>query len=212
MKLLVASPSNRDICPSFMVAMMNLHLRLHAIGVNGKKCEVIMHLLANSSLLSAARQNALDAAIKENCTHLLMLDDDMVFPSDVVDKLTVHDLDFVAANYVSKGPTGKPTAVGLDGKIYSCGKTGIEEVGWVGLGCCLLKLTDEIKAIPRPHFEVMWLEETSSYLGEDYYFCEKLRHNGIKLHVDHDVSQEIGHVGDYKFTESGLKLFEDKND
>jgi hypothetical protein len=91
--------------------------------------------------------------------------------------------------------------------VSSIGKTGLQEVGWVGLGCCLLKLTDAVRAIKRPHFEVVWLEDTQSYLGEDYMFSEKLRHAGIKLWIDHDVSQQIGHVGDFKYTEETLKLF-----
>lgn len=202
MKLLIASPSNRPICSSFFVAMINLFNRINKIGVNGQECQVEMHLLSNSSLLSAARQNSLDAAIEKNCTHLLMLDDDMVFPGDVVDTFLSRDVDFVAANYVTKGPDSKPTALGESGKrVSSLGKNGIEEVGWVGLGCCMLRLTDEVKAIKRPSFEVVWLEETQTYLGEDFFFCEKLRHAGIKLYIDHDVSQKVGHVGDYTYRE-----------
>lgn len=202
MKLLIAANSNRAICPSFVVALINLFNRLNKIGVNGQPCEVVMHLQSNSSLLSAARQNALDSAIKDSCTHLLMLDDDMVFPGDVVDTFVSRDVDFIAANYVTKGLDSKPTAMGDGGKrVHSLGKTGVEEVGWVGLGCCLLRLSDAVKAIKRPHFECVWLEETQTYLGEDFYFAEKLRFGDVKLWVDHDVSQKIGHVGDYTYRE-----------
>jgi len=57
-----------------------------------------------------------------------------------------------------------------------------------------------IKSIKPPHFEIIWDEKTQEYLGEDHYFCAKLRSNGIKIYVDHDASQTVGHIGDYTYT------------
>lgn len=182
-------------------------MRLIKIGVNGVPLNgLTMDWRAQSSLLSAARQSVLDAAIKDGATHLFMIDDDMQFPRDVVDRMAAWDKDFVACNYVSKGAASAPTAIGMDGKIYSSGKTGLESVGYVGLGCCLLRLNDAVKAIPAPMFEVQWIDEKQSYLGEDFFACEKLRYHGIEIYIDHDLSNEIGHIGDFVYTEKTIKL------
>lgn len=206
MNLFIATPSCRDPKFGYSISMLNLYIQLTKNGVNGKQLDgLVMDWRSQSSLLSAARQGALDTAIKEGATHLFMVDDDMSFPRNVIDRLAAHDKDFIACNYASKGNC-LPTAVGKEGKVSSLGKTGLEEIGWVGMGCCLLRLSDAVKAIKPPHFEVMWLEETQSYLGEDYYFSEKLRHNNITLYIDHDLSNEIGHIGDYTYKEKGCPV------
>jgi len=212
MKIIIAVPSNRPWVPAFGQSILGLMQHLYTRGANGiKPVHAIFHLQSNASLLPASRQKAIDAAIKEEADYLLMLDDDMNFPPSVLDTLLSRNLDFVAANYVSKGITGRTTAQGAnDEKITSLGKTGTEEVGWVGLGVALIRVA-AIKNVPRPHFEVLWLEETQSYLGEDYLFSEKLRHAGIKLYVDHDVSNQISHVGDFHYTEKMLHLFSSIN-
>lgn len=201
MKLLIGTPSSRDWKFEFSISMLNLTNYLGRKGVNGQPCKVDMHLLAAASLLPAARQAIFDHAVSGGFTHLFMVDDDMKFPRDIIDRFAKHDVDFVAANYVSKGDNGRPTAMGAGVTIHSAGVTGIKEVGWVGLGCCLLKMTDVIKAIPPPHFEVRWLPDRNAYLGEDLEFCEKMREKGVKIYVDHDVSHDIGHIGDKTWSE-----------
>jgi hypothetical protein len=36
-------------------------------------------------------------------------------------------------------------------------------------------------------------------LGEDIYFCIKAKDAGIDTYVDHDLSMEIGHIGNYTY-------------
>lgn len=200
MKLLIATPSGRDYKFQFATSLLNLMNYINGRGVNGKPAHLIMHLLSNASLLPDARQKSIQAAIDQECDYILMVDDDMQFPPDVVDRLQAHGVDVCAANYIAKGVGGKPTAMNDDGKIYSKDKSGIEEVGWIGLGLCLMRIA-AIKDIPPPWFEVVWLPETKSYLGEDYFYCETLRRHNVKIHIDHDVSHDIGHIGDYAYRE-----------
>lgn len=200
LRFCIAVNSNRDIKPAFMNSLLNLQQYLLLRGVNGKPPILDLHLLSAASLLSAARQKAFDHAVSTNADYLLLLDDDMSFPNDIVDRLIKHDLDVVGVNYVSKGAGSRPTAQGADGVVYSREKTGIEEVGYMAFGCALIKMA-AVREIKGPHFEVCWVPDKGSYLGEDAYFSEKLRWAGIKLHIDHDATHEIGHVGDYHYRE-----------
>ncbi len=201
MKLLISTPSARDYKFQFATSMMNLMNYVNGKGVNGDR-NVTLHLQmqANASLLSAARENAFQMAIDEGFDYLLMVDDDMIFPVDTVDRLMGHGKDVVAVNYISKGPGGLPTAMNDDGKVFSAGKAGLEEVGWIGLGVCLVRMA-AVKDIPAPRFEVVWLPETKTYLGEDYHMSEILRRHGVALHIDHDLSHDVGHIGDYVYRE-----------
>lgn len=89
--------------------------------------------------------------------------------------------------------------MGLDGEIIdSTGKSGSEEIGWMGGGMFLADI-QAIKHIPAPHFEVVWCPERQDYYDQDNYFSAKLRENNIPILLDHTLSQSIVHVGDYPF-------------
>jgi len=65
----------------------------------------------------------------------------------------------------------------------------------------LLEL-DALKNVPAPHFEVRWREDIQDYSGEDMYFCRKLFAAGEQIFIDHDLSNDCGHVGSlvYRFS------------
>lgn len=46
--------------------------------------------------------------------------------------------------------------------------------------------------------------ERGDFVGEDWYFCEKLQAAGIPRYVDHSLSLEIGHKGDYIYEHSDI--------
>lgn len=155
-----------------------------------------------SSLLPFSREKILREAIKEECTHVLWLDSDMVFPKMTLHHLLRHNLPFVAANYVTKSMPATTTASKLNGKKLATTKdsTGLEEVSSVGFGCALIKV-DAIKRMRAPLFMVDWYGETSSYRGEDVYFCQKFRRmTKEKIYVDHDLSRQIQHMGMYPYS------------
>lgn len=204
MKLVVNVPCVRDWKAAFGASLCGLVHRVSSEGVNGKKLDgFALNIMQGTSVLPRARQLAIDSAIKAGATHLLCLDDDMQFPSDILDDLVKHDVDIVAANYTTKNPSGpQPQTHDLEGKpLSSLGKSGLEEVAWVGFGVILMKI-DAVKDIPAPLFEVRFLQEKNDFVGEDYYFCGKVRAYDVKIHVDHDVSNKISHVGDFGYREA----------
>jgi hypothetical protein len=48
-------------------------------------------------------------------------------------------------------------------------------------------------------WEVLWKEEIQDYQGEDWRFCELALEAGFDIWVDHYLSNEIGHIGDYNY-------------
>jgi hypothetical protein len=202
MRLSVAVPCARDWKASFGCSLLGLTRKLSESVSSGKLEAFDMFIMQGASNLPRARQLSIDNAKQGGFTHVLCLDDDMVFSTDLVDDLSSHNVDIVGINYVRKNPQNpSPQTHGLDGKpVSSLGKFGLEEVGWIGFGGVLIHL-DAIKDIPAPLFEMRWMEDRKDFIGEDFYFCGKVRAHGLKIHVDHTASNKCAHVGDFAYRE-----------
>ncbi len=150
------------------------------------------------SILPEARQKLLQEAINTGHSHAMFIDSDMVFPTDTCHRLFEAQKPIVATNYVVKCIPSRFTAIGLDGKhTDSRNKTGLEQVSRMSLGLSLINL-EAIKDLPHPWFTFPWLGEYHG--GEDYWFCDKAKEQGIDMWIDHDLSKEIGHVGMYNYS------------
>ena len=133
-------------------------------------------------------------------THILWLDADMTFPKDTALRLLRHEKDIVAANYVTRAGTHRPTAV-KDGRfVLSRDSTGLESVDAVGMGVFLMD-TSVISDLPRPRFWYSTPTET-----EDVYFCRLLKAAGHEIWIDHDLSKEVGHVGQFTYREQAAMV------
>lgn len=200
MRLFIATPSCRDHSPHFVASLVGMVKHLAGNGVEGRTLEEFdVNIRPQSSNLPQARQIMLDDAVRRGFTHLLFLDDDMTFPFDMLDALANRGVPVVGANCCRKTLNGLYyTAAGEDRRpVPSKGRTGIQEVAKVGTGVMLIELAALVH-VPRPHFEIQWREDAGCYRAEDVYFCEKLREHGVPIHIDHDVSHHVGHMGTFE--------------
>ncbi len=208
-KIFIAVPSCREWKVDFGCSMTSLISYLTSHYHAGKIDDLVVKCQV-ASLLPMGREMLLNEALASGCTHMLWIDDDTKFTPECFDLLLSRDVDYIGANICRKQLPLSPTAQRKDGSVINSeGKTGIEEAEWLGLGMCLLRL-DAVRNIPAPHFEVMWIKETQKYLGEDMYFCGILHEHGVKMYIDHDVSQICQHIGDfaYGYPKFELKLKE----
>lgn len=198
MKLAIGVCCNRDIKPKFLKSLLHMVADLHTM----PELEALELLLReNVSNLSNGREATAREALQMGMTHLLFLDDDMVFPPELLRRLAGARRAVVGVNYVTKDPSGpKPTVLGLDGKYRNSAKcSGIEEVGRIGLGAVLIRLK-AIEKIKPPMFPVVWSPPHQLYRGEDYAFCDVLAENKVQIFCDHELSKEIGHVGSFVYS------------
>lgn len=151
-------------------------------------------LAEGAGFVHQARENLLHEVIELwGATHVLWLDTDMTFPPDTALRLLQHDVDVVAANYETRRPPIRPTARRDGHCVYSNEATGLEAVDHVGMGAFLMK-SSVVVGLPRPRFWYSTPTET-----EDVYFCRLLRAAGRTIYIDHDLSQEVGHVGQHVY-------------
>lgn len=197
-RVLLFMPSARDV-KSFTVSSL---IRL-CMSVQGLEKFTVFNP-QNCSNIARARHMALQMGLEGGFTHVLMIDDDMVFPPDALARLLKHDKDIIGVNYTTKTQNAQVwQTLDLKGQYLSSeGRKGIQEVMACGFGVMLIRLAC-LESLPIPHFETIWLANEKRYLGEDYYFCFKARSHDLKVHVDHDVSRETYHVGDYLYSGFG---------
>ena len=153
------------------------------------------------SVIHANREVLVERAMEWNATHVLFIDDDMVFNPKAVEIMLGRKQGFVACNYPRRVMPIRFTACAMDMKtqiVTSDQQEGLEEAGYTGFGLSLIE-AEVLRAVLKPRFLPRWLEESQSYTTEDWPFCEKVRAAGYKVLVDHDASKYVGHVGEHIF-------------
>ncbi len=147
----------------------------------------------------------LQDAVMQDCTHALFLDSDQMFPPDTAHRLMKWKKPVVAANIALKTspsfPTARlrgPTSFGVP-LASTPDKKGIERVWRIGTGIMLIDLS-VMKNIPLPWFEVLWDREAKVHQTEDWYLCSLFEKADADIYIDHDLSREVGHVGDFNYT------------
>lgn len=193
MKLMIATPSNRDFKHGYVNGMISLALTLAGSNIS---CD--FRIVKNMSDIVTGRTLLVEQAISAGFTHILFVDDDMEFSPGAVKLLLERDVDFVGANCLIKGTSTPSARIGRE-PIYSKGKTGIEKINKIGMAFTLIKIS-AFEKIQRPYFEsnVLYNQQlnTMTPTGEDTFLCLKFHAAGIEMYVDHDAARLVKHVWD----------------
>lgn len=169
--------------------------------------------LVESSSLAFNQHMLVEEARKWNATHILWVEDDMLFPQDALHQLFSRRQQWVGANYAMRvGPPFDYVALNLQGERCFTGpdSTGLEEVLYTGYGVTLMDMAIFDK-IEKPYFETPWINGCT-YATTDAYLGEKVRNAGIPIYVDHDLSQNVGHVGGKVYSTQEVAAWRKAND
>lgn len=159
--------------------------------------------------LEVIRNNLVIQALREYCTHLLMMDTDQTYPIDVIQKLLSHEKDVVAVNVHRRYPPFDPILYrGELGNYHhvpddECFSGKLIEIDATGCGCILYN-TDVFLDIPHPWFEVYRMSD-GRVVGEDIDFCSKIKDAGYKIFAD--TSIKVGHISTMEITRSFYELY-----
>ena len=138
-------------------------------------------------------------ALKNGSDYLLMADDDMIFPPDILDTLMADNKDIVGVAYHPRSEAGQiikymdeVTAVAIEASddpkyknTFECHAT--------GTGIILIKC-EVFKKVPRPWFMFEYHETGQCKLGEDWYFCREAKKAGYKIFTNPTI--KIFHIGE----------------
>lgn len=156
-------------------------------------------------LVSDLRNRAAAHAIGLGATHVLFLDADMTWPSDVLDRMLAHhDRGIVSGLYHLKNwphwpvalrqPTANLATTSVDyhydAQVHE--QDGLVPEALVGMGCTLVP-TVVFHAMPEPWFAYRQNTRGVWAVTEDVPFCEKAAALGVPIWVDPSV--KCGHIG-----------------
>lgn len=173
--------------------------------------------MVHGTYIHTMRNDLAGYAIANDCTHMLWIDTDMRFPRDALLKLLRHNLPIVGINYSQrKVPNdfvaikkmshekGKPAA-----KLWTReDSTGLEECEAIGFGLVLMNVGVYGALGPPPWFENYWQPDRERWMGEDVHFCKIAREAGFQIFVDHDLSKECAHIGEFEFKPAHAETYQ----
>lgn len=211
--VLVIVPSMTTWHAEFAMSLIGLMGYFQNTQVPGCYSQSIRVVNKRGSILPNLRVAGLRDAIAIDATHILWLDSDHTFPPDLLNKLLSHSKDVVAANCAVKTLPSMPTARAFDPKdpkgqpVYTdWNSKGLERVWRIGTGIMLMSKRAYTQ-IPFNAFAMTYVEETGTYRGEDWGICEALEKEGCPIYIDHSISNECAHIGNFQFTHDHVGHF-----
>lgn len=165
--------------------------------------EIGFHWATHFPRVDALRDASADLALREGFTHLLFLDADMVWPTDVIERMLRHyDAGIVGGLYCLKGPPYAPVAladeVPVDGSSIrhyafqtEYGRA-LVPVNVLGMGCTLVPVQVFRDLGARPWFEYGNDDLGWPLVSEDVTFCQRAQAAGYPILFDPTV--KCGHV------------------
>jgi GT2 family glycosyltransferase len=167
---------------------------------------------AAGTLIFDQRNKLVKTSLEAKCDYIVFIDADMRFPKDTIMRLLRHQKDIIGVNATTRTepviPTAKNLTINEDGSctwlpIYSNSLDGISKADGIGCGVMMIKASVFAK-LQEPYFYFEQLPD-NKILGEDIYFCIKAKDAGIDTWVDHDLSMDIKHIGQYTYSWANIE-------
>ncbi len=147
-----------------------------------------------------ARERIAEMAVDNGFDYLLMVDDDMLTPVDLFERLIRHKVDICAALAFTRQPPHYPVIYNLkkgydeverkryyiNTHVRTYPKDKLVKCDAVGFGAVLIKV-DTLRKMKKP-----WFMSTSG-AGEDIHFCHQAGEQGFSVYMD--TSTKLGHLG-----------------
>jgi hypothetical protein len=141
-------------------------------------------------------------ALAIGASHIMFIDSDMAFPDNGILTLSSRDKRVIGANYNRRTFPLTSTVKISDEKGQLVEVPG-ENIPTYPFKCYsvatgfMLVQTDVFKELEKPWFFYEYDAEKDATVGEDVYFCKKLRGKGINIWCDPTI--EVKHIGDYAY-------------
>jgi len=164
---------------------------------------------ADNGPIDTLRNDLVEKALAEGCTHILMCDVDQIYPVDTIKKLLSHKVPVVAGSVPRRYPPFDPIMLrNIDGVPTPMNVGDYEDgalvpVDATGTGCIMYNL-EVFRKLPYPWFKFR-KQADGRTLGEDIGLCMDLKKAGYSIYVD--TSVKIGHLTTMVVTEATHKLW-----
>lgn len=185
MRILIAVPTFENIAPETFKSIY---------GLQKPAGSVVLFDFVRGYHCAKARNVIADEAMDYNFDYVLMVDSDMIIPSDALVKMLRDPVDLCLGCYPRKNTAdGTFELSKLSNKDYVdmfhydelANLTGKIDVKGGGFGCALIRV-ECMRALPRPLFRYVEYDN-GDLLSEDNYFCGHMHDAGFRVQADADV-------------------------
>ncbi len=204
----ICTPTTGSVKASYTASLLGMVTHFLSNPVYGLEeySRSITYNLIIGSNISMQRDSMVEEALADKTvTHVLFIDDDMGFQADALNIALADEQPIILANYRRKAPPWAFTARNIDAEgrahevVTDDLKRGTEAVTFGGFGFCLIEV-DILRKIQKPRFLNRWIEHQQLYSTEDYPFFKAILDKKLaQVYVDHDLSQLVFHVGDFRY-------------
>ena len=150
---------------------------------------------ARASVPSQSQNRILWDACVEGADAVMLIDSDMAFPPDALERLLEHDKHFVGAPYRVRQPPYDLAMRPITGdRRVPEGQTGLVEADFIASGLTYIS-RDVLDAVGYPWMEEKYGAHPDELVGHDVNFCRKARQEGFQVWADFDLARRIGHIG-----------------
>lgn len=198
-KLVIAIPTAGMVRMGFAYSLAGMvaHVAANAIPQRPESTIELKMDIVESSVIHTNREQLVRRAIDAGQTHLMFLDDDMVFEPQILGIMLGRRQPVVCTNYLIKTePAADFVAVGLNGQRVATSEhsTGLVPIAYSGFGVSVFEV-GVFKDTPQPYFLPKFIPESNSYTTEDNPFYERVRNAGHTVYLDQDASKLVSHLG-----------------
>jgi len=145
------------------------------------------------------RNHLAQMALDGGYTHLFLVDADMSFPGDILERLLAHNKDLIGAAYNYRAfPRRTVVKIKRDGQVYSPDRLpeSLFSCHAIGSGLKLVS-TQALAHIPRPWFALDFDKDGMLSVSDDVWFCQQAARVGIETFCDPTI--EAKHIGEYEY-------------
>jgi len=158
--------------------------------------------------LDDLRNDIVEKAIAEGCTHLIMMDVDQIYPTNTIPKLLSHKLPVVGCKINRRYPPFDPLLMKLTDEGYKpiddYEDGSLVPVDATGAGCVLFDM-EVFRTLPYPWFKFRKNPDNGLVIGEDVGLCQDLKAAGYDIYVD--TSIKVGHLATIVVNDSMHNLY-----
>jgi hypothetical protein len=198
-RVAILTPTGDHMHAQYVTSLVQMLQLTHSLWHD--RLEGISYTTYGSSILPSSRYNLALKAIDLKATHLLWIDSDMRFPTDMLLRFLDRDELIVGVNAVSRRPpyryTGQSEHDTLMPTNYS--STGLQKAYRMGFGIIWMSV-EVLQKMEPPWFAIDWTPEMKCFRGEDISFFKQAAKAGFDFYVDHDLSKEVEHWGSFGFS------------
>jgi len=145
------------------------------------------------------RNHLAQMALDGGYTHLFLVDADMSFPGDILERLLAHNKDLIGAAYNYRAfPRRTVVKIKRDGQVYSPDRLpeSLFSCHAIGSGLKLVS-TQALAHIPRPWFALDFDKDGMLSVSDDVWFCQQAARVGIETFCDPTI--EAKHIGEFEY-------------